>query len=312
MTHETDFPHVDGADPTELDGIDIEQEYEVEELHPHEIPEDEPERRGAGPLDYMGAVKPATRQKTAEVLTYATEMGARITHIWGYDPNERNVEHHSGLAADFMLYNKIVSGGIDTTTGNRIADYLWKHRNRLGVRHIIWRQRIISTVISPGVWRGMADRGNQTDNHFDHVHVLYLNSPYVAEPYAPAPTPPPPPKPKPVPTDPARVRLFQSVLEVAADGKWGPGTDARAMRMRAAAREHFGWPTKINTSWNVRDVQVVVDTAVDGVVGRNTINAIQRWVRQAQAALGVPADGWWGPATETAFIKLRSANLNKF
>jgi hypothetical protein len=37
------------------------------------------------------------------------------------------------------------------------------------VKYIIWRQRI--WYPSSGTWRGMADRGSATANHYDHVHV---------------------------------------------------------------------------------------------------------------------------------------------
>jgi hypothetical protein len=106
--------------------------------------------------------------------------GNTITHVWGYDPNVSNTEHHSGFAADFMVFS-------DKALGDRIYDYLWANRGRLAVKHIIWQQSITSTVVDPGVRRAMADRGSPTENHMDHVHVLFFDKAYVA-PNASSPT----------------------------------------------------------------------------------------------------------------------------
>lgn len=79
-------------------------------------------------------------------------------------------EHPLGRACDFMLS----SGGAMPTPekaalGDRIAEFAIKNGNRLGVKYVIYRQRIYN-MSNPG-WRPMADRGSITANHFDHVHV---------------------------------------------------------------------------------------------------------------------------------------------
>lgn len=134
-------------------------------------------------LRYAGAVTAATRAKGEEVLdALKAARGKTLNHVWGYDPNPKNTEHHSKRALDFMVHS-------DRAAGDWIADYLWKHRVRLGVRHIIWQQRIISTVVQPGVWRKMADRGSTTNNHMDHPHVLFNSGAYVPLKGAPAKAP---------------------------------------------------------------------------------------------------------------------------
>lgn len=126
-------------------------------------------------IDYVGVnEKDSARSKAIEVLKNVPGA-SKISHVWGYDPNVSNTEHHSGLAVDFMLY---AGGKVDTALGNRIYNYLWTNRARLGVRHIIWQQSITSTVVDAGVRRPMADRGNDTANHRDHVHVLFFDVPY--------------------------------------------------------------------------------------------------------------------------------------
>jgi murein DD-endopeptidase MepM/ murein hydrolase activator NlpD len=74
-------------------------------------------------------------------------------------------DHYTGHAVDAMVNH---SGSNDSELGGRIADYLIENADALNVRYIIWEQQIWY----PGRdWKKMADRGNETQNHFDHVHV---------------------------------------------------------------------------------------------------------------------------------------------
>lgn len=129
-------------------------------------------------LTNMGSVKPATLDRSREVVQQAAQAGYILTYVWGYDPNVGNTEHHSGLAADFMVFSNKVAG-------DWIYKYLWDNRVRLRVRHIIWQQSITSTVVSPGVRRAMENRGNTTANHRDHVHVFYLDAKAYVKPGVP-------------------------------------------------------------------------------------------------------------------------------
>lgn len=143
-------------------------------------------------IAFMGAAKASAEAKANEIVEAVEKAFAPstdITHVWGYDPNKYNEEHHSGLAADFMLYNKSVPGGIDTEAGNWIAAHCIENAKRLGVRWVIFRQRIWNPL--KGGWRDMADRGNPTANHMDHVHVLFADTPYVMPGKVPVFTPAP-------------------------------------------------------------------------------------------------------------------------
>jgi len=71
-------------------------------------------------------------------------------------------EHGSGQALDIM-----VTGA----KGDEIAAYLQQHAGELGVDNLIWKQRIWFVGKPHGAWKGMADRGSVTANHYDHVHV---------------------------------------------------------------------------------------------------------------------------------------------
>jgi hypothetical protein len=299
MTTTEDYPNpIDGADPEDLATIEVEEEGV-------------PQRRGAGmdmsALEHMGSVTTSCRQKATEVLTFIQTGGNhRITHIWGYDPRQSNVEHHSGLAVDFMLYNSSSPGGIDRAAGDKIAAYVIANSARLGLRWVIWRQRVFN--VTYGYWRDMDDRGNPTANHMDHTHILFKDLPYRApdgkpEPVAPEPADQP---------NPAKVRALQSLLELTADGKWGANTDEWALRMRAACKVHLGWPEKEN--WKFREdlVQRVIDVTPDNIWGPASQKALLLWLLRLQRVLGVSADGAWGPDTERSFLRLRTANLNKF
>ncbi|ASU03918.1 endolysin [Streptomyces phage FrodoSwaggins] len=118
----------------------------------------------------LGKITAATKSISREVFDAAQEAGHDVWYMWGYDGNASNTEHHSGRALDFMVRNK--------AAGDWVRNYIWKHRKRLRLQHVIWYQKITSTVTSPGVVRNMADRGSVTENHKDHVHALFFSGSY--------------------------------------------------------------------------------------------------------------------------------------
>ncbi|QEQ93503.1 endolysin [Streptomyces phage GirlPower] len=131
----------------------------------------------------LGPIKDATKSISREVFDAAQEAGHDVWYMWGYDNNASNTEHHSGRALDFMVRNK--------AAGDWVRNYIWKNRKRLRLQHVIWYQKITSTVTSPGVVRGMADRGNSTANHKDHVHALFFSGSYQKpSPSSPDPSTP--------------------------------------------------------------------------------------------------------------------------
>lgn len=256
-------------------------------------------------LKWAGAVKRSTRQKGEEVLLWLAASGIRLYYVWGYDPNVSNTEHHSGYALDFMVPG-------NKALGDKIYNYLWANRTRLGVLHIIWWQTITSTRVQPGVRRLMKDRGNDTENHKDHVHVQFLPTAYLAPR---RPTPAPKPSGGTGKANPTRVKAMQTALEVTSDGAWGKGTEEWAMRMRTAARAEFGYPRKVPKPYKVAAVQAVVDVKQDGDRGPKTLAALQTWIKEFQKAMGLTGadvDGIWGEKTDDRFMKIRSENLNNF
>ncbi|ORW70172.1 glycoside hydrolase [Mycobacterium saskatchewanense] len=89
----------------------------------------------------------------------------QITTIYGYrqDPLPW---HPKGLAIDVMIPNHGTPAGIEL--GDQIAGYALANAKRWGINHVIWRQKIYPGPTS-GSWT--ADYGNETANHYDHVHI---------------------------------------------------------------------------------------------------------------------------------------------
>ena len=94
------------------------------------------------------------------ILVYAAvrENFPSITSIGGLRPGDP-LDHGSGHAVDIMC---------NFAEGDAIAAYMQANASSLGIKYIIWKQRI---WFPGGSWRMMADRGSPTQNHMDHVHV---------------------------------------------------------------------------------------------------------------------------------------------
>ncbi len=89
----------------------------------------------------------------------------QITTIGGYRQDALRW-HPSGLAIDVMIPNHDSPDGIEL--GNQIAGYALANAKRWGIDHVIWRQKIYPGIGKPS-WT--ANLGNETANHYDHVHI---------------------------------------------------------------------------------------------------------------------------------------------
>ncbi len=253
-------------------------------------------------LDYLtsrlGSVTANTRRKAIETLTAAQSAGHDPVFMWGYDPNVFNPEHHSGRALDFMVGLSTLSDK-SKAAGDFIAEHLWANRARYGVRHIIWRQRVRSTVIEPGVWRAMADRGNTTANHFDHVHVWFLDDRYAKADPTPKPKPKPAPKPKQIPGPryafPLPAGYYFGVddgTKFSVSGKYGRSfkghPDAWWIKEFFTQLERRGWD--VRTQW-------LKTYGNDGRVGGDEVALIRAFQKDQRLK---DIDGRIGPKTWTA------------
>ena len=103
---------------------------------------------------------------------YVTEMSNTTLNVTRLDARgERHVIKHTGgrpngLAIDVMIPNHETPEGIEL--GNQIAGFALANAKRWGINHVIWRQKIYPGV-GAGSWT--ADYGNETANHYDHVHI---------------------------------------------------------------------------------------------------------------------------------------------
>jgi hypothetical protein len=89
----------------------------------------------------------------------------QITTIGGYRQDALRW-HPNGLAIDVMIPNHNSPEGIEL--GDQIAGYALANAKRWGIDHVIWRQKIYPGIGKPS-WT--ANMGNETANHYDHVHI---------------------------------------------------------------------------------------------------------------------------------------------
>lgn len=88
----------------------------------------------------------------------------QITTIGGYRPPDGFNEHSSGRALDIMTME-------NQPVGDEINGWIHANRNIIPLIHTIWKQRWNPAGTPMGSM--MPDRGNPTQNHFDHVHAWY-------------------------------------------------------------------------------------------------------------------------------------------
>ncbi len=72
-------------------------------------------------------------------------------------------DHPTGHALDLMVRGE---------QGDRIAECALANAEELGVKYVIWEQR----MNSGDGWESMEDRGGDTANHMDHVHISFDDS----------------------------------------------------------------------------------------------------------------------------------------
>jgi hypothetical protein len=88
-------------------------------------------------------------------------FGGAVSSFGGYRAGDGG-DHGSGRAVDIM-----VSG----QPGRDIARYVQAHARELGVKYVIYEQKIWLAGNPTSQWKTMEDRGSRTANHYDHVHV---------------------------------------------------------------------------------------------------------------------------------------------
>jgi len=89
---------------------------------------------------------------TASATTYASHSDGALSS--------------SDLWTTGAAYSKDNSG---VPAMNQLAEYCAANLGSLGLKYVIWRQRINTG----SGWRGMENRGSITQNHMDHVHITF-------------------------------------------------------------------------------------------------------------------------------------------
>lgn len=136
-----------GNGPTVVDGITL------------------PDTSTGLPDTVPNSVYPSLGRVQPYVAKAANEIGPMfgIVIAYGYRASATDMNGHpAGKAVDFMVKD---------ARGTALARYALANKKRLRVSYVIWRQRINSG--DGRGWRAMEDRGDDTANHMDHVHVNF-------------------------------------------------------------------------------------------------------------------------------------------
>lgn len=95
----------------------------------------------------------------------------KIKTIYGWRSSSAySSDHPNGRAIDIMIPDYKNNKAL----GDAVAAWVIGNGTRLHVTYLIWRQR--SYTIPKGPWKAMADRGSDTQNHMNHVHVSFQPS----------------------------------------------------------------------------------------------------------------------------------------
>lgn len=93
----------------------------------------------------------------------------QITSIGGRRSEDGYGEHSSGNAIDVMIPNYQGDG---KSLGDKIASWIAKNSDALGANGMIWRQTSFGYGGDWSSGKQMSDRGSDTQNHMDHIHVI--------------------------------------------------------------------------------------------------------------------------------------------
>lgn len=94
----------------------------------------------------------------------------QISEIGGYRAQDPYPDHPSGRALDIMIPDALSEEG--KKLGTAVRDWLHDNKASLGLNYLIWQQ-MYEPGGNPGGGNRMEDRGSATQNHLDHLHVLF-------------------------------------------------------------------------------------------------------------------------------------------
>ena len=108
-------------------------------------------------------------KKQAEAFRQEIAAKFGITNIGGYREGDPD-DHGKGLAVDVMVPTS-------SQLGDQVAQYAIDNMDRAGISYVIWKQQFympVDNIYGPAnTWNQMPDRGGDTANHYDHVHISF-------------------------------------------------------------------------------------------------------------------------------------------
>lgn len=99
---------------------------------------------------------------SANIAALHESVCAAFPQVTSYGGWRGDGDHGRGLALDIMVRGDL---------GWDIAEYVRANYTQWDVNYVIYEQKIWSVDRSSEGWRSMEDRGSDTANHYDHVHV---------------------------------------------------------------------------------------------------------------------------------------------
>ena len=130
-----------------------------------------PEVQPVASTPTTGNAIPTDPNLQPQAEAFRQEIAAKfgITNIGGYRAGDPD-DHGQGLAVDVMVPTS-------SELGDQVAQYAIDNMDRAGISYIIWKQQFympVDNIYGPAnTWNQMPDRGGDTANHYDHVHISF-------------------------------------------------------------------------------------------------------------------------------------------
>ena len=130
-----------------------------------------PEVQPVASTPTSGNTIPTDPNLQPQAEAFRQEIAAKfgITNIGGYREGDQE-DHGKGLAVDVMVPT-------NSELGDQVAQYAIDNMDRAGISYIIWKQQFympVNNIYGPAnTWNQMPDRGGDTANHNDHVHISF-------------------------------------------------------------------------------------------------------------------------------------------
>ena len=130
-----------------------------------------PEVQPVASTPASGTTIPTDPHLQPQAQAFRQEIAAKfgITNIGGYREGDPD-DHGKGLAVDVMVPTS-------SQLGDQVAQYAIDNMDRAGISYVIWKQQFympVDNIYGPAnTWNQMPDRGGDTANHYDHVHISF-------------------------------------------------------------------------------------------------------------------------------------------